>query len=174
MEKYFDLSIKSPENNRLKEIKINKTCAVTGHRVLTSDFNIQTLEEIIKETILEGYDTFLVGMALGFDSYCFRLLEQIRKEIKIKLVACIPCVNQSEKFSAIDKKEYNRMVNSADYVVLLNKDYTPSCMFKRNKFMVDNSSVLISYLHSAKGGTKNTVEYALRMGKTIKSIVVKH
>ncbi len=174
MEKYIDLTNQNLVNNRLEDIKINKTCAVTGHRVLTKDFDIVALEQIIRETILEGYDTFLVGMAIGFDSYCFRLLEQIRREIKIKLVACVPCRSQSEKFSPQDKHEYVRMVNSADYVILLSDKYTPYCMQKRNKFMVDNSSVLISYLHSNTGGTKNTVEYALKMGKTIKSIVVKH
>ena len=49
-------------------------------------------------------------MALGFDTVCFQILEEIRKEKDIKIIACVPCSTQAEKFSLEQKKEYDRML----------------------------------------------------------------
>ena len=66
-------------------LMINKarTVAVTGHRILGADFDREKLKEIFYKLIDEGYDCFLVGMAIGFDTECFYLLEEIRKEKKV-------------------------------------------------------------------------------------------
>ena len=48
----------------------------------------------------------------------------------------------------------------ADEIIVLSEEYTPYCMLKRNRFIVDNSSVLLAYLKEEKGGTKYTVDYA--------------
>ena len=152
------------------EIVKNKACAVTGHRSLGLDFNKSLLKEKFLEVIDKGVDTFLVGMAVGFDSVCFKVLEDIRKQKNIKIIACIPCKNQDVNFSKEQKIEYRKMVNSADEYVLISKDYTPGCMLKRNRFMVDNSEYLICYLRQSSGGTKYTVDYAQKKGKNIISI----
>lgn len=154
----------------MTEIIIEKAKAVafTGHRILQSDFKREFLKEIIENLIDQGYNTFLVGMAVGFDSECFRILEQIRERKEIYIVACIPCKNQSDKFNFEQKKEYKRMVLSADGCKLISQEYTPWCMQKRNEFMVDNAAILISYLRQNYGGTANTVRYAQK--KNIKII----
>ena len=147
-----------------------KTCAFTGHRVLNEDYNKTELERVIKGLIIGGFNTFLVGMALGFDTECFKILEEIRKEKPIKIIACIPCVSQDYKFSTEQKVEYKRMLNSADEKIYVSKEYTKNCMFKRNMFMVDNSSALVAYLNSDKGGTYQTVNYAKR--KNIQIVLI--
>ncbi len=144
-----------------------RTCAFTGHRKLDKDFNIETLRYIISKIIDSGYNTFLVGMAVGFDSECFKLLENFRKTEKIKIIACIPCETQDYKFSEKQKAEYKRMILSADERVYVSKEYTPTCMFKRNMFMVDSASILVAYLNSDRGGTFQTVNYAKRKGVSI-------
>lgn len=141
-----------------------KTCAFTGHRVLSEDYNKVELEKVIKGLINGGFNTFLVGMALGFDTECFKLLEIYRKKYPIKIVACIPCRTQAYKFSARQKAEYERMLLSADEKVYISEEYTSTCMFKRNMFMVDSASVLVAYLNTNKGGTFQTVNYAKRKG----------
>jgi uncharacterized phage-like protein YoqJ len=62
------------------------------------------------------------------------------------------------------------MLSVADQKIVISEEYTAWCMQKRNQFMVDNSSVLISYLRENKGGTLNTVNYAKK--KNIKIIEV--
>ena len=148
----------------MSEFIINKarTIAVTGHRVLYKDFNKEKLKNLLQKSIKSGFDTFLVGMALGFDTVCFQILEEIRKEKDIKIIACVPCPTQSEKFSLEQKKEYDRLLSVADFVKIVSKEYSSRCMQKRNEFMVDNSSGLIAYLKRDYGGTANTVKYAIK------------
>lgn len=146
------------------------TCCVSGHRIVKKDLDIKKLENVFKLSIEKGYKNFLVGMALGFDTICFQILEKIRKEKDIKIIACIPCLTQDYKYSADDKKEYKRMIESADNKIILSESYNPWCMQKRNRFMVDNSTLLISYLRNAYGGTFNTVKYAQEQGIKIESI----
>ncbi len=149
------------------EIIKEKTVSVTGHRNLREDFDREKVKEVFKNRIELGYDTFLIGMALGFDTECFKILEELRNLKPIKIVACIPCERQDQKFTIEQKKEYKKLVDSADEKILVSKDYTPYCMQKRNMFMVDNSGLLIAYLRNIKGGTKNTVEYAKKQNVSI-------
>lgn len=37
-------------------------------------------------------------------------------------------------------------------------------MLERNKFMVDNSSLIIALFNGLSGGTKTTIDYALKQG----------
>ena len=144
-------------------IKANTVC-VSGHRVLENDLDINKLKIVFENLINNGIDTFLIGMAIGFDTLCFQILEQFKKQKNIKIIACIPCLSQADKFSEKQKKEYDRLLCVADQKVLLSQEYTPSCMQKRNMYMVDNSSAVICYLNKNKGGTYNTVKYAQKKG----------
>lgn len=153
-----------PTVNTLNNVK-EKTLAVTGHRTLNLDFSKNKLKERFVEFIEQGFDTFLIGMAIGFDTVCFQTLEKLKKDYHdIKLIACVPCETQAEKFSMLQKIEYKRMLSVADQVIVLSKEYTNDCMQKRNMFMVDNSSLLFAYLKRTFGGTANTVRYAKRQG----------
>lgn len=146
----------------MSEIFINKAraCALTGHRFLYQDFSILKTKKIFKTLIKEGFDTFLIGMAIGFDTEAFKILEVLRKKYPIKLIACIPCENQDLKFNEKQKKEYKKLLESADERVLISKEYTEKCMQQRNEFMVDNCSCLVAYLKKDYGGTAKTVKYA--------------
>lgn len=139
-----------------------KTCAVTGHRVLNKNFDSKVLTLILKKVIKAGFDTFLVGMAIGFDTECFKILLDLKKENKITLVACVPCETQSQNFNQKQKEEYDFLLSQADEKVLISKEYTKDCMLKRNRFMVDNCSGLIAYCKRDYGGTASTVRYAIK------------
>ena len=150
----------------MKEIFLNpaKTCAFTGHRVLYDNYSEKLTVKEIKNAVKDGFDTFLVGMALGFDTECFKLLLKFREKKDIKIVACVPCVTQPERFNKEQKKTYFDLLSKADDVKIISEKYTPACMRKRNEFMVDNSSRLIAYLKRDYGGTKKTVDYAVKRG----------
>ncbi len=151
----------------IEDLIINKTCAVTGHRIIKNNFNTIELKEVFVDLISKGIDTFLIGMAIGFDSLCFKILEKLKEQYQIKLVACVPCYNQDKNFTFLQKKAYQEMLNNADLIHYVSREYTPYCMQKRNVFMVDNSGVLIAYLRENKGGTFNTVKYATKKQKQI-------
>jgi hypothetical protein len=62
------------------------------------------------------------------------------------------------------------MKAQADKVVDTSAEYTRGCMFKRNRHLVDNSSVCICYLTQRRGGTAYTVDYAQKAGLEIINI----
>ena len=60
----------------------NQTCAVTGHRILSSNFNEEQLKNDLVKIIEKGYSIFLTGMAQGFDLACFKALLELKKEFE--------------------------------------------------------------------------------------------
>ena len=144
-----------------------KACCVSGHRIVGKNLKKEQVEKIFNKLIDDGIDTFLVGMALGFDTLCFLILEEIRKKKPIKIIACIPCIEQPERFSDRQRQEYFRMIESADQKIYVSKNYNSKCMQKRNEFMVDNSSIVIAHCIRDFGGTANTIKYAMKTNKPV-------
>ena len=126
---------------------------ITGHRTLEDNNLRENTERYLNALVDKGFRTFHVGMAVGFDTLCFQILEKIREKKEIKIIACIPCPSQPERFNYYQKKEYFRMLEVADEKVVLSDKYTPYCMQKRNQYMVDNSGVVLAYLRRNSGGT---------------------
>lgn len=153
----------------MKDLKIikEKTCALTGHRTVEKDFEVDVLREIFIKLIDAGINTFLCGMAVGFDTLAFKVLYNLKKEKSLRIIACIPCPNQDIKFNERQKIEYAKMLEVADESILLSETYTSFCMMKRNIFMVDNACVLVAYKRKEKGGAKNTVTYAIKNNETV-------
>ena len=144
------------------------TCAFTGHRdLLNNGFDAGLLERAVLELIENGTKRFLCGMAMGFDLEAAKCVIKYKKQYGLKLVACIPCPNQTAKFPAKDKKLYRQVYEHCDEVELVSLDYHNGCMLERNRCMVDNCDVLLSFLRSPKGGTFYTVNYARQKGKKI-------
>ena len=65
-----------------------------------------------------------------------------------------------EGWSKNDIAIYEEIKSQADKVVYTSHDYFRGCMFKRNRHLVNGSSVCIAYLTQEKGGTAYTVNYA--------------
>ena len=70
----------------MKEINIikEKTCALTGHRKVEKDFEVDVLQAIFIKLIDSGINTFLCGMAVGFDTLAFKVLHNLKKEKDLK------------------------------------------------------------------------------------------
>ncbi len=149
------------------DIKRAYSVCITGHRAVEKDLTREIVEEKLNALVERDFSTFYVGMALGFDMLCFKILEKIRESKKIKIVACVPCPSQPDKFSERQREEYFRMLEVADEKVVLSEKYTPFCMQKRNQYMVDNSGVVLAYLRKSPSGTANTVNYAKKQNVPI-------
>ena len=146
---------------------VNNVCSFTGHRILSKNFNEQELKTVIVGLIKEGVNTFLVGMALGFDSKCFQTLYYLKREYDIRIIAVVPCADQSRYFNKSQKEEYQKMLSQADETVVLSNGYYDGCMMVRNHYLVDNSSVVVAYINYNRGGTYQTVKYAAEKQRRI-------
>lgn len=155
--------------NELPPCLQNKTCAVTGHRRLRSDFDEQALKKEFEKIIERGYEVFLSGMALGFDMKCVKALEELKEAYPfIKIGAVIPCKDQGEFYKGEALEEYERMIADADYRIILEEEYTKDCMLRRNDFLIENSTLILAYyLGTKRGGTYYTINHAKKANREI-------
>ncbi|MDP4152462.1 MAG: SLOG family protein [Bacillota bacterium] len=148
-------------------------CAFTGHRPdkfkFGYDFDSPLCYEIrdrihsaIEYEILNGITHFITGMALGVDMWAAAEVLTLRREYpQITLEAAIPCPSQADKWSKHMRTEYQSILERCDKKTVISPVYMPGVMQMRNRYMVDNSSVLIAVYNGTSGGTQNTIAYAL-------------
>ena len=141
-----------------------QTCCFTGHRVIPSgekETIRNLLETAIEKAIQDGYRFFRTGGALGFDTLAAQTVLTLKQQYPhIRLILVLPCINQANGWKQADIDEYERIKSLADKVVYTSTEYTYGCMHKRNRHLVDNSSLCICYLTKLSGGTAYTVRYA--------------
>lgn len=141
-----------------------RTVCFTGHRKIPPEQQqkvVRRLRNTIVELIDIGYKYFGSGGALGFDTLAAQTVLSLKTDYpEIKLILVLPCLSQADKWSQNDQKVYEEIKGQADKIVYTSREYTRGCMHKRNRHLVDNSSVCVCYLLETTGGTAYTVEYA--------------
>ncbi len=140
------------------------TCCFTGHRQLPPGKQAEIakhMERVITGLYQRGILYYGAGGALGFDCLAAQTVLRLRESCPgMKLILVLPCLTQTKGWPAADVAEYERIKGLADKVVYTGQAYTRGCMHKRNRHLVDNSSVCVCYLDSESGGTAYTVDYA--------------
>ncbi len=143
-----------------REKKEGSVCAFTGHRSLGADFDADKLLSEIQRAIEEGVDTFLCGMAMGFDLLAAELVLMLKTENPaLRLVLCIPCAEQTKHYPQSEALRYRSIELVADESILLSENYYKGCMHARNRYMADEADRLIAYCNKPTGGTAYTVNY---------------
>ena len=84
--------------------------------------------------------------------------------------AAIPCPTQADGWPRPQQERYRRLVAACDYETLVQSSYSPGCMQRRNRYMVDHASMLLAVHDGQPGGTRRTMEYAMRRGLQIVDI----
>ena len=152
------------------------TCCFTGHRPaklpwgsIEGDPRCLSLKAEIAarlEGIYElGYRNFICGMAEGCDLYFAEAVLAMRDHLPdVTLEAAIPCDRQADKWTAAQQRRYEHIMAESDTVTFVQHRYSPGCMMRRNRYMVDRSSLLLACFDGQTGGTMNTILYAQRSG----------
>ena len=153
--------------------RVRSVC-FTGHRQIDKDLDARGLYNAMEALIEDGYNIFICGGALGFDTVAAKMVLEFKKiNPEIKLHLYLPCSNQDARWSYADRIQYRKILASADYVDMPEQIYYDGCMRVRNYKMVDSSSVCICYLNnSVKSGTAQTVRYAERCGLKVINVSV--
>lgn len=155
--------IEDPLSTQLLSRRTQSVC-FTGHRTLgRADADaLSALDALLESLYAKKYRDFLCGGALGFDLYAAERVVALRdRHPDVRLISCIPCTEQSVKWQERDKARYQRLLYLSDEVRVLSRFYYEGCMQVRNRYMVDRSSVCVSYMKRMRGGTFSTVSYAL-------------
>ena len=152
-----------------------QTCCFTGHRELPAGWGRWTLTKKLEQAIIEqiekGIRFFGAGGARGFDTLVAQTVLKLKQKYPdIKLILVLPCLTQTRGWPIEDVEQYERIKAKADKVVYTSLEYKKGCMFKRNRHLVDNSSVCICYLIKDSGGTAYTASYAKKQGVKVINI----
>ena len=161
-------------------MEIGKICCFTGHRPGKLpwredewDRRCVALKErmmvLLREAYRQGYRHFITGMARGIDTYCCEAVLRLRREYSdVVLEAAIPCRTQAQRWRARDQERYRRLLAQGDLKTLIQPDYTPGCMLRRDRYMVQRSECVIGvYDGVSQGGTRQTLAYALSLRREI-------
>lgn len=159
------------------------TCAFTGHRSQHLPFGMNEndercvkLKEVLKEQIInlieaENVTHFITGMALGVDLYAAEIVLDLKARYpNITLESAIPCETQAVKWSMAQRERYYDIAAQCDKETMLQSHYSPDCMDKRNRYMVDHADFIIAVWDGRPSGTGKTVTYA--RGRSRKAIIV--
>ena len=154
-------------------------CAFTGHRATKLPWGFCEADPralALKERIFDaaeavyaaGVGRFLCGMANGCDLYFCEAVIRLRAEHPdIELEAAIPFEGQADRWPPAERARYHRLLTECDERTLLQKEYSPDCLLRRNRYMVDRADILIAAFDGHSGGTLHTVRYALSCRREI-------
>lgn len=163
----------------------NKVCCCTGNRPkkfpftyglksLQFDEYLLSLQNKIELAVTEhSVNHFISGMAAGVDLDFAELVINFRNTVypDITLECAVPCPNQTVKWTNKDKLRYERVISNADTVTLVSKNYDRDCMYRRNRYMVDKSQMLIAVYNGVEqGGAWYTIKYARKKNLIVEII----
>lgn len=152
------------------------TCCFTGHRPSKlpwgeneADPRCLALKEAIRLEVEKaynrGYRHFICGMARGCDLYFCEAVQALRDSRPgITVEAAIPCESQADKWPEAERRRYRELVGLCDFETVVQHSYDKGCMLRRNRYMVDRSSLLIAAFDGSRGGTLYTATYAMKHG----------
>lgn len=159
---------------------IERCCAFTGHRPRKfpwgyneADAKCVALKKVLVREIAKlvnaGYADFFSGMAEGTDAWAAMAVLALKKENPALRLHCVlPCEGQADRWSASAREHYFSILEQADEVVYVRREYCKGCMLERNRYLVDHAACLLAiYNGEWRGGTAMTVRYAQKKKKEI-------
>ena len=146
------------------------TACFTGHREIRESVSVlfEKVCDMTEGMIHKGYRYFLTGGARGFDALAAKAVLHLQeKYTDIHLILVLPFQNQYERergWSAEEVEEYHFLKNSASKVLHLQTAYSSGCYYRRDRYLVEHSSVCMAYQYKSTGGTAYTTNYARQSG----------
>ncbi len=153
-----------------------KTVCFTGHRLLkeNQDILFSTVYNTVELLIKDGYLYFCTGGARGFDALAAEVVLCLKaKYPNIHLILVLPFQNHYEHEKTWNNTEIEQLEthkNKASRVIYTQEAYSRGCYYKRDRQLVDHSSVCIAYQYKNSGGTAYTTKYAIENGLKVINI----
>jgi uncharacterized phage-like protein YoqJ len=144
----------------------------TGHRMdKLGGYNSIVYAKLVK--LAEKYlielnpERVISGMALGWD----QALADATNNLKLPLIAAVPFQGQESVWPEVSQDKYFSILDKATDVVYVSEPgYFAEKMQIRNRWMVDQSDLILAIWNGSKGGTYNCIQYAKNSTKKIVNV----
>ena len=154
----------------MSEVELRKhRCCFTGHRPeklkLSEQKLAALLEAEIKRAIASGFTTYITGMAKGVDLVAAEIVLRLReRDDRLKLICALPYPGFGLHWNSGWTERFQRVLAQADLTRTICPSFTYAAYQTRNEWMVRHSALVIAVFNGARGGTKNTLDFAKRSG----------
>lgn len=158
---------------------IADTCCFTGHRPQKLPWKMDEAAPACRAFLIDlrtqlvrligiGYTHFLSGMAQGADILFAETVLSLKESFPaVTLEAAVPHPGQTDGWPADQRARYESTLAACDTVTVVSAAYSPDCMMKRNRYMVDRAGVVLAFCRSETGGTAATVRYARKKNRAV-------
>lgn len=160
------------ELNLIPQVAKSATCAFTGNRphrlpwgVDESDSECVFVKAILREKvhslIEQGVVLFVCGMANGADLYFAETVIALKAEYpSVMLEGAVPYHGQERTWPRGERERYEKAIKGCDFVTVVSEHGSKWAPLKRNRYMVDKASILLSLNYAESGGSAYTERYA--------------
>ena len=165
------------------------TCCVTGHRPSGFPFSRDeddiayicyraALIDEVKFLVKYGCELFIMGGCYGADldfadSVLFAKNINKDEDTVIELEAALPIPYKRIMDPTPEQEEREEILFDCDKITAVCDHYHRGAMQERNRYMVDKSDIVLAIWNGTKkGGTWNTIKYALSKGKKVRYIML--
>ena len=141
------------------------TVSLFGHRECEDLRYIESQLRPIIEQLLEdkSYVNFLIGRNGEFDEYAASVIKRARKEIQAdnsELTLVIP-------YTLADIEFYEKYYDDIIIPESLHGVHPKSAISAKNRWMVEQSDLIIVYVERESGGAFTAMKYAKKLGKRV-------
>lgn len=151
-----------------------QTCCFTGHRPAKLPWGYderdprclalkRSILREVEQLYMKGYRRFISGMALGCDLYFAEAVLELKECYPAaQLEAALPFSDQAARWTEHQRARWQTIVDRCDIKTVVQEHYDRGCMLRRDRYMVDQSSVVLAVFEGSSGGTKYTLDYAAK------------
>lgn len=141
-------------------MNVNKTVIFIGHSE-TYDISLQLLQKTVENCVKNGYSVFMSGGQGDFDRLSAIAVYNVKQSFPhIQNILVIPYLS----FKIFNKNIFDEILYPNDF----EKHHFKGAIPARNRFLVDNADLAITYVRYTWGGAATTYAYAKK--KQLKTI----
>ena len=145
------------------------TVTFFGHRYIDNIIKVEALlEEQIRKHIDENaYVDFLVGRNGDFDQCVSSSVLRVRKKYRNDNSALVLVLPYPTAEYLNNEEAFHEYYTNVEISCNASVTHPKSAIQVRNREMVDRADLIICYIEHENGGAWQTVDYAIKQGKTV-------
>lgn len=155
------------ENLKSKEL----CCTFAGHRSIVGRIDDIVYNCILDLVVNKNVSCFYVGNNGDFDKLCAQIVRRIKREFKEKNIKLYLVVPKMSTTISNNREYYEEMYDEVIIPSESDAAHYKAMITIRNKWMVENSDYIVTYIKTEYGGAYNTYKYAQKQDIVIIDLV---